>query len=244
MIAVSIGDFIGKSLKVTPDGVLTAMDSKLDADSILLTDVASGLRSQFDSDLGEDQLSIQDCISMITENDVFHFLVPSDDNIDGGEYSDGGSRGYSFRHISITNMIYDLLPFSRRIELHGKVAVALEARMQRSTNTTALLPTLAYHYGRSDAIVKRVDVFEELGKLYVDRAQYFESCNILSSLIDYVRDNEELMVSTLSSDVATRILDVIRRAYWTSMVSYGFLKLKDVASAKKAMIEALGLSGS
>ncbi|KAI8852269.1 hypothetical protein BC829DRAFT_385568 [Chytridium lagenaria] len=150
---------------------------------------------------------------------------------------------YAFRHISIVNAIYESMPFSRRIELHGCIAEALEMAAETKSDHIAMLPVIAYHYARSDHIERKVDILEELGSIYLSRYLHIEARNILDSLISFVEQSEEIIIKSLNHSAADQILSLERRALWWSMISHGCCQRKLFKDSFKAASEALSLIG-
>ncbi|KAJ3191878.1 hypothetical protein HDU67_005685 [Dinochytrium kinnereticum] len=160
-----LSDNIEVSFHVKDSGELTISDNDVDIDTILLSDVGTGIRSQFDN--LEEILAVSDiCDSipnlkmMIATQDAFKFLLftgsPEMEN-------NLGSKSIDTIDDPSPGIVYDSMPFSRRIELHGCIAQTLELTAETEATYQALLPVMGYHYARSDHIVKKIEILEALG---------------------------------------------------------------------------------
>ncbi|KAJ3208377.1 hypothetical protein HDU67_006784 [Dinochytrium kinnereticum] len=216
--------------------------------------------------------SVQHLKTVITNYDAFNFLTCSavtemsvKFEAAGGNHtnfnqplidldSDGQAKGpelpsfsrsnsYAFRHISITNAIYESMPFSRRIELHGCIAEMLEMSAESAANRRAVLPVIAYHYTRSDNIVQKVNVLEELGQLYLSRFLLSEARATMELLINFVKQSEDVITKTLSKKEAAEILCKERISIWWSVVSHCCSVSILFNEGKKAAEESLKLLG-
>ncbi|KAJ3106235.1 hypothetical protein HDU96_008297 [Phlyctochytrium bullatum] len=287
--AQPLDDSVGDSLFVTVDGLLTTIGSDVDIESVILADVGSGIRSQFDrldskfqeilriasvfgqyfmledvKEIFEIDLPAEELAAFITQHDAFNFLVAYKDEATAGvrdepqqnassslpslqvpdnENQYTSQHGYAFRHITITNAIYESMPFSRRIELHGKIALMFQAVAERTSTMAVLLPIIAYHFGRSDMVVRRVDVYEELGRVYTNKSQYVEAYSILSSLVTFVHESADMIPVWLERVEAEKILSKSRQAFWSSMIALGCCYRRIFGESKRLGLESLEMMG-
>ncbi|KAI8837541.1 hypothetical protein BC829DRAFT_44933 [Chytridium lagenaria] len=123
---------------------------------------------------------------LLNSEDKFSFLRPGDNGV---------FEQYSFRHISITNAIYDSLSYSEKLSLHFNVAKLLEEKLTGSSNREALLPSLHHHYWLTSSVEKRIAYAEELGllmdsmicRLLYEKMNFNkEATVILQQLVQYV----------------------------------------------------------
>ncbi|KAJ3116158.1 hypothetical protein HDU96_010267 [Phlyctochytrium bullatum] len=264
-IVSSISDAMGETFGVTDDGLLVVRDVDVDVDSFFAADIGTAIRSQFDrleprfqellrvasvfgqyfdlDDVREayrSETTTSTLTTLIKDYDMFNFLHATTYDFTPDSSSPTPTH-HAFRHITITTSIYDSIPFSLRVALHTQIARTLESRATDTHSRDLLLPTIAYHYSRSDQISRRIDVSEEFGKLYFSRSQWSESSNILLPLSDFVRDNADLITRTLPAPAASKALLPDRRASWLGMAAFAAAHHKDFETSRRAATESLSL---
>ncbi|KAJ3094753.1 hypothetical protein HDU97_007626 [Phlyctochytrium planicorne] len=257
LIATSIVDNFGETFYADTDGVLKFAQNGVDIDNILLNDVSSVIESQFDkvaSVFGQyfdvnDVLLVTDVaqsaaelIELVKAQDTYSFITMEDKKVANETLSNGSldfdqnlPTTMAFRHISITNCIYETMPYSRRTELHTSIAELFEATANRDSRKAEILPTLAYHYARTNKIIKKVDILEELG--------FVECQEILEMLIDYVEQSKSVIAETLTKQEADSITSSDRKSLWWSMITAANCHRKLFAPGVAAATTALSLLG-
>jgi len=68
-----------------------------------------------------------------------------------------GDDAYSFRHMSLREVAYNMLPKAERRERHGEVARLAEAAFP--DGSTALTPILAYHWREAGDTPRAIDCY-------------------------------------------------------------------------------------
>jgi ABC-type oligopeptide transport system substrate-binding subunit/DNA-binding SARP family transcriptional activator len=105
------------------------------------------------------------------------------------EHLEADRGGYDFSHDKIREVIYGSLSPARRIHLHGKVAVALEAVYRGRTDEVAA--ELALHYTEAGDVEKAVDYLLQAG----DRARglyaHQEAIDYYERALEFLKDRSE-----------------------------------------------------
>ncbi|KAJ3098115.1 hypothetical protein HDU97_004299 [Phlyctochytrium planicorne] len=264
-VSSSILEHLGDSFLVSSDGTLSPSIDIADAEAVLVADVRSGVKSQFDrldadfqaflrvaSVFGQYfslesvlavssiQPTVQDLQTLINQHDIFGFL-----NVKSVSDIQDTKTEYYFRHISITNAIYDGLSFSRRIELHTAIAEMLETIADEEMKREDLLPMIGFHYARSDKIVKKVEVLEELGFSYMQAYNCVGTFDVITMLITFVDSSRELIASSLPEKASKEILDNVRIGMWWSMIveSLAYRNLfSEALETSKTALSYLGMN--
>ncbi|KAJ3193043.1 hypothetical protein HK101_005536 [Irineochytrium annulatum] len=189
---------IGGELVVNDDGVVVLRDDSVRIETIL-TDLGAAVLFQFDRldevfqrllktasvfgqyfnlrnvlDLGDFDMDEMECIDMIKERDTYNFLsydLPtpaSSQELDTESRSSSDGVQCSFRHISILNAIYESLSFEERIAMNLSVGLMVEGLLNEG-NRENLLPSLEYHFARTQEVEKVIKYKEELGSIAKNR---------------------------------------------------------------------------
>ncbi|KAJ3100524.1 hypothetical protein HDU97_002160 [Phlyctochytrium planicorne] len=113
--------------------------------------------------------------SIITQ-DIFQFL------------QEDRSGGYFFRHISIQTAIYESLSFAEQISLHRAFGQRLEDKLgsENAVIKASILPSLHYHWWRTNDVKRKISYAEELGLLYYQKGYHEESLSLFLALSDFV----------------------------------------------------------
>ncbi|KAJ3094422.1 hypothetical protein HDU97_008108 [Phlyctochytrium planicorne] len=272
-IVVTLSENIGDAYEVDERGALSAKD-KDNIESLLLSGIDAGIRSQFDrlelafqkilrvaSVFGQyfyledvmaingSESTVQEIVEIIEKLDVYGYLnVMHQINFDEGslegqtthheEAEQALQTWCSFRHISITNTIYDSMPFSNRVELHGEIAEMFENVADAQQRRQELLPMIGFHYARSDLFEKKVDVLEELSLMYLETCDYVACHNTLESLIRFADENHNELLSKYGRVKADEIQIGKRRAFWFSVIAESYSNLYSFKNARTAAFEA------
>ncbi|KAJ3094420.1 hypothetical protein HDU97_008106 [Phlyctochytrium planicorne] len=149
----------------------------------------------------------------------------------------------SFRHISITNTIYDSMSFSRRVELHGEIAEMFENIADPQNRRQELLPMIGFHYARSNRVERKINVLEEISLMYLETGNSFACCNSLRSLILFVDENRDMLISEFGKVKTDQILVGKRRAYWLSLIADSHARRFALKDARMAAFEAFKILG-
>lgn len=113
-----------------------------------LLKLASVIGAEFSRDLLAPLCEDQDALAPSLERlqQRAHILPAAPDS------RDGECASYRFKHPIVHDVVYDILLLQRRRELHGRIAVALEAEAAGSERSLEpKYEALAHHYGRSEA---------------------------------------------------------------------------------------------
>ena len=135
---------------------------------------------------------------------------------------------YIFRHVITRDVVYDMLPFSRRRELHRAVAEWYEKT--RRDDLAALSPLLAYHWSGAGEDLKAIDYLEIAGRQALRGGSYREAVDFFNDAIakhDRVRRGEETQ----------------RTAEWEHALGEAWLSLGDLAKSRVHAERSLLLSG-
>ncbi|KAJ3147261.1 hypothetical protein HK101_002231, partial [Irineochytrium annulatum] len=181
----------------------------------------------------------QECIKMIKDSDVFSFLicdVPPPRDLDRIETENStGSDGVecSFRHISILNAIYESLSFEERNAVNISVGVMIE-NLLNDDNREALLPSLEYHYSRTQEVEKLIKYKEELGFTLMTKFQCIEGIRILESLVLYASEADPQTLTQLVEPITS-----LRKAWWFARLCAGYVVVKrfpkDIEAGRTAL---------
>ncbi|KAJ3410900.1 hypothetical protein HDV05_003031 [Chytridiales sp. JEL 0842] len=207
--------------------VLTQFD-KLNPQFQSILRIASILGQQFDlEDLTyfleeemEEYMDVYQLETIIQEQDIYHFLVKQDVN-------DEERHAYSFRHVQI---IYESQPYGERVHRHLVVAEYFESLLT-SSNRETLLPTISYHYSRTESD-KKIMYLEEIGLHLFSQSHMRECVTSLSSLLAVVNTYPSMEI------------DSVRKAGWMSCLA--FAKVQVLIMTKEELnlcMQALNLLG-
>jgi adenylate cyclase len=136
------------------------------------------------------------------------------------------SPEYSFKHIIVQEVIYDLLLFNQRQTLHRKIAVWLEA--SRSRGVEVSFAELASHWERAGAIENAMQYLELAGDLALRRY----------SIREVVTHSRKALALAGQHRL---VLPPPRRARWSAMLADAYQELFDYETASKYFREALTL---
>ncbi|KAJ3189007.1 hypothetical protein HK101_009015 [Irineochytrium annulatum] len=146
----------------------------------------------------------------------------------------------AFRHCTILNAIYESLSYEERTNIHKTTAAVLETRMNEDeAGRWSLLPSVEFHYARSNEAEKILDYKEELGCHLVKVWQPLEGVRVLESLLSYVLSRTEDAKGEEGKTPLT--VDPMRRAKWLAFLSKGYAVCRSFPKEKAAGIDALEL---
>ncbi|KAJ3100403.1 hypothetical protein HDU97_002235 [Phlyctochytrium planicorne] len=243
-IAISLRENLGVAFDVDASGTLFAKKS-VRIESVLLSGIDAGVKSQFDSDVDG---NVEELQSFIETADTYKYLTfsPKAANAKGDDLDEESIHTRtlcSFRHITIVTTIYEGMPFSRRVELHTMIAEMFETIAARENRRKELLPLMGFHFARSDRISKKIDVLEELAVYYLESCDYMSCHGSLESLIAFVDENHELVSKSLSITEAREVFAGKRRALWLSLISESYALRTVFHSARINALAALKILG-
>ncbi|TMK59086.1 MAG: hypothetical protein E6G60_15225, partial [Actinobacteria bacterium] len=99
-----------------------------------------------------------------------------------------GEDAYSFRHISLREVAYNILPKAERRERHAAVAGFLETSYP--TSSTVLAPILAYHWREAGDAARAVECFERAAEQADQAWAKHEAVNFYTQILDLLADDD------------------------------------------------------
>jgi tetratricopeptide (TPR) repeat protein len=128
---------------------------------------------------------------------------------------------YLFKHIVTHEVTYESLPFATRAKLHEQLARYLEEKAgSRSSGSSPLLDTIAFHYGRSDNAAKKREYYQKAA----------EAAYSVSAFVTAVEYSTRLLELTQGDDPA-------RSALALGLADM-YLRLSDYPAARVAAQQA------
>ncbi|KAJ3208004.1 hypothetical protein HDU67_007089, partial [Dinochytrium kinnereticum] len=165
------------------------------------------------------QMTLDDWIQLISENDIYQFLVK-----DGNSIS---RTDLYFRHIFIAEAIYESISYSERESLHARAAEHFESFLTES-NRAFLLPVVSFHYSRSSMTSKNIECLEELGCLYL------ESRKKMIELIEAFNNfGSSHAIEGSSFTLESIKIQKTRAAYWYAVLGNAEARLREYEEARK-----------
>ncbi|KAJ3160297.1 hypothetical protein HK101_000924, partial [Irineochytrium annulatum] len=101
---------------------------------------------------------------------------------------------YSFRNQSISDAVYEYLPYTERAELHGRIGDHFQVLLTDG-NRTSLLPIICFHFSKSNDLSKNISFAEELGLYYFESFYLPECIRTLERLIQFIDDNRSTIIT-------------------------------------------------
>ncbi|KAJ3413491.1 hypothetical protein HDV05_007936 [Chytridiales sp. JEL 0842] len=189
--------------------------------------VASILGQYFDlEDLYEEPFDIEQMKRIIETEDKYQFLIMCDTD-------DSNRSPYYFRHIQIQTAILESQPYAERAKLHLAYAERLESILT-DANRDFLLPTVAYHYQRTDRTYtyKKIIYLEEIGFKAASKTQNRECSMALSQVLSIWKADP------------IKDFDDFRRSKWMAQLATAKVLMASIASEEfELFLEALALVG-
>ncbi|KAJ3158604.1 hypothetical protein HK101_001272 [Irineochytrium annulatum] len=170
------------------------------------------------------QITFADCDfgTWIQEEDLFHFLVVVDDS----------EQDVYFRHITIQEYIYEAQAFSERQIIHLKIATFYESRLTEETSSRdLLLPTVAYHFRKTDDGAKILKYNDLLGNMYSAKSMVFECIETVEYLLKYASK-----LAAMASDVEYTEMQLMQ---WKSLLGNSYCLNGQVLLAKEQFVDIL-----
>ncbi|KAJ3164765.1 hypothetical protein HK101_000350 [Irineochytrium annulatum] len=114
---------------------------------------------------GDFNMSLADAWKQIEQHDVYKFLVCQKIATTNDSPSSRSNCSIFFRHITISNAIYNSFPYEFRMDVNGKIAEVLEGQFVDDDSETAanLLGRIDFHYSRTKNVSKIVHYKVKLG---------------------------------------------------------------------------------
>lgn len=135
---------------------------------------------------------------------------------------------YLFKHAITHDVVYNLLLFDQRQELHRNVAEWYERA--HAEELAPFYPLLAYHWRRAEDAPKAVEYLEKAGEQALRRGAYREAIDLLTQMLDANRRAEV-------------VGDQARLALWEHWLGSAYLSVGDFEASfghLKAALELLG----
>ncbi|KAJ3103743.1 hypothetical protein HDU96_009163 [Phlyctochytrium bullatum] len=188
-----------------------------------LTDVAT---------LMELEDSLDELRDRIVTYDKFRFLVLqlSPDEYDKAkdakieDFESVASACY-FRHITIMNTIYDLLPFGERQAMHLRAARYYEELLEK-VDRSDLLPTVAFHYYHAGSAEKIVMYLEELGLAHLKKFLFSECITTMETLIGYSL-TIDVTRPDISDELKQKLANPHTQALWHSILGMSLAQRRE-----------------
>ena len=171
---------------------------RLEAEEREVLEVASVVGPEFSAAsvaaaLERPQRQIEACCAQLSRREQFLATQGSITWPDGTM-----ANGFRFYHAVYQEVLYDRLPLSHRLQLHGRIAVRQEAGYGEQANEVAT--ELAYHYSLANIKNKAIQYFQVAGDRAVGRGamaeaeeQYRSALKLLAELPQTIdRDRQEL----------------------------------------------------
>ncbi|KAJ3319023.1 hypothetical protein HDU76_000665 [Blyttiomyces sp. JEL0837] len=244
-------------------GTISVDESSGNAEDILVGDVQSAILVSFDqlnpqfqeflrvasvfgqyfdaeevSGVMDEGITTRDLTEMIEEYDRFTYLesmTPSDTlREQNNDPTLERPKIYRFSHVMICNAIYESQAFARRRDTHLKIALFLESLLI-DENRNKLLPSIAYHFGRTTHRQKIYRYLEELALDYMDRFLVAEGSASLEHLIKfYEGDSEAAKDPELTG---------LRVAVWYKLLGVALAGRGNFTQSRQNILKALYLVG-
>ncbi|MCB9136082.1 MAG: AAA family ATPase [Anaerolineales bacterium] len=143
---------------------------------------------------------------------------------------------YIFKHNITQEVVYNLLPFARRQELHRKIALWFEATF--GDELTPYTPLLAHHWNRAGDPQKALHYLEKAGEQALQQYANQEAINFFSLCIE---TGEKYLDESQSAQNPSEAN--LRRARWERALGDAYLRLGQLATSEKHLRQALDLLG-
>ncbi|KAJ3146842.1 hypothetical protein HK101_002286, partial [Irineochytrium annulatum] len=226
------------------NGILYAKGAAFD---YVKLDLASGILAQYDSlssafqqflrlastvgqyfsatdiaDIFQITFADNDFATWIQGEDFFHFLVFVDDS----------QQDVYFRHVTIQEYIYEAQAFTERQIIHLKIAKFYENRLTEETSSRdLLLPTVAYHFRKTDDGAKILKYHDLLGNMYSAKFMVFECIETVEYLLKYVSK-----LVAMASDVEYTQMQLMQ---WKSLLGNSYCLNGQVLQAMEQFVDIL-----
>jgi class 3 adenylate cyclase/tetratricopeptide (TPR) repeat protein len=137
-------------------------------------------------------------------------------------------RVHSFRHITMQNVAYELLPFALRRQLHKRAARSIERVHAHALEPVYAL--LAHHWAAADDVLEAILYFEKAGEQAFGRFSNREAVRFLDAALAL-------------AERAPEIAPAERRRRWEIMLGEAHVKLAEYEAARAHLEASLRLGG-
>ncbi|WP_435010346.1 AAA family ATPase [Tundrisphaera lichenicola] len=135
---------------------------------------------------------------------------------------------YLFRHVVTRDVVYDLMPFAQRRQLHRAVAEWYERTPSGEAATS--YPRLAYHWARAGDDARAIDTLEKAADEVLQGGAYQEAIGFLTEVLD-------------RHEVSQAAPEPARRARWEFLLGEAYLGLGQLVPSRVHAERALVLLG-
>ncbi len=143
---------------------------------------------------------------------------------------------YIFKHNITQEVVYNLLPFGRRQELHREIALWFERTF--GDEITPYIPILAHHWSKADHPEKAIEYLEKAGEQALSQYANQEAVDFFSLCIE---TGEKYLRSAPKQP--SLLLSELRRARWSRQLGEAYLRLGQLATSEKYLRQAIELLG-
>jgi class 3 adenylate cyclase/tetratricopeptide (TPR) repeat protein len=218
VLAPDAPDLDALDLPDTVQGVITSRIDRLSPSEQLTLKVASVIGRTFPLDLlravhpiEADRRTLPECLRALEALDL---VVTT-------------NGACQFKHALTQEVVYNLMLFSQRQQLHQEVAVWLERRYV--TDLTPYYPALAHHWRRAELPQKAVIYLGRAGEQALENGAYEEAARFLQDALAYARKAPEQ--------------DAVQQATWSRELAeafYGLGRAEDCRQILEEMLASLG----
>ena len=138
---------------------------------------------------------------------------------------------YIFKHNITQEVVYNLLPFARRQELHREIAFWFEQTF--TGDMSPFLPILAHHWSKADVPQKAIEYLEKAGIQALSQYANQEAVDFFSACIATGKKYSHLLND----------LSKLRLARWERQLGEAYLRLGQLSTSEKHLRKALDLLG-
>lgn len=143
---------------------------------------------------------------------------------------------YIFKHNITQEVVYNLLPFARRQELHQKIALWFEATF--GNELTSYTSLLAHHWNRAGDPQKAIYYLEKAGEQALQQYANQEAINFFLLCVE----TGQKFIHSPQEAQTLQVTD-LRRARWERSLGEAYLRLGQLATSEKHLRRALELLG-
>ncbi|NUM47344.1 MAG: AAA family ATPase [Anaerolineales bacterium] len=181
--------------------------------------------------IDNDKPNLQDYLKKLESLDITPIDSPDPD------------LAYIFKHNITQEVVYNLLPFSRRQELHRKIALWFENTF--GDELTPYTPLLAHHWNRAGDPHKAIEYLEKAGEQALSQYANQEAVNFFSLCIETSEKFHALSEAPKGTlkETSPLAFPTLRRARWERQLGEAYLRLGQLATSEKHLRHALEFLG-
>ncbi|MBM3266502.1 MAG: AAA family ATPase [Candidatus Sericytochromatia bacterium] len=232
-LAPRVTDLASLDLPDTVQGLITSRIDRVTPAQQLTLKVASVIGRSFPLrilraifPIEEDKPRLQDYLEAMERLDLTPLETPPPETI------------YMFNHMMTHEVVYGLMLFSQRRELHQKCAEWFEDTF--ATDLTPYLPLLAHHWSKAEHPARAATYYERAGEQAMQTGAYLEAARFFESAL--ATDGEAAEQARKRREAVTT--DRLRRARWERLMGHAFLGAGRSIEAREQLKRALALLGS